>query len=529
MYAYPDLYEATIEELQEGLKKRRFTSVDLVKAYLARIDEVNIKGPGLRAIIETNPNALKQAAELDEERRSKGARGPLHGIPILLKDNIATLHSEGACSSSASMNTTAGSYALHGSVVPDDATVSAKLRAAGAILLGKASLSEWAHWRGKIPSGFCGLAGQCTNPYVPLGNPSGSSSGSGVAMAIGLAAGSLGSETDGSIISPSSHNNIVGIKPTVGLTSRAGVVPISEHQDSVGPMCRTVTDVAIILGAIVGPDPRDNYSLAQPAVVPDYTQALRADGLKGARLGVPRNAFENSDVNHVIEFNKALEIMRGLGATIVDPADFEGHAGEWDPNRLWELEARVLCGDFKVNVEQYISKLIEVPTGVKTLNDIIEFNKTHADKELIEPFWADQVTLEESDLAKQDATYWHALLHDYEMGREKGIDGALKQYNLDAILMPTSKASRPAAVAGYPVISVPLGFQPADVALEAANPTRMNGPNMPFGIAFLGTAHSEFNLIKYAYAYEQGTHVRLRQKAYPEAIPKTQLKDVVGK
>lgn len=189
----------------------------------------------------------------------------------------------------------------------------------------------------------------------------------------------------------------------------------------------------------------------------------------------------------------------------------------------------MLCGDFKVNVEQYISKLIEVPTGVKTLNDIIEFNKTHADKELIEPFWADQVTLEESDLAKQDATYWHALLHDYEMGREKGIDGALKQYNLDAILMPTSKASRPAAVAGYPVMSVPLGFQPADVALEAANPTRMNGPNMPFGIAFLGTAYSEFNLIKYAYAYEQGTHVRLRQKAYPEAIPKTQLKDVVGK
>jgi len=516
-YGFPDLYEASIEELQEGLEKGRFTSVDLVKAYLARIDEVNVKGPALRAIIETNPSALKQAEELDKERKTSGSRGPLHGIPILVKDNIATLHSEG-------METTAGSYALLGSVVPGDATVAAKLRAAGAIILGKATLSEWANWRGKMPSGFSGRIGQCTNPYVPLGNPSGSSSGSGVAMAIGLATASLGSETDGSIISPSSHCNIVGIKPTVGLTSRAGVIPISEHQDSIGPMCRSVADAAVVLTAIVGRDPLDNYSLGQPEVPPDYMQALKKDGLKGVRLGVPRKVFEDADANEVIAFNAALDVIRGLGATVVDPADF---SDEYDNDRT--SENLVLHGDFKVNVEQYISKLVEVPTGVKTLADLIAFNTEHADKELVEPFWTDQSTFIESEATKQDQAFYDALAKNYRMGREKGIDGALKEFNLDAILIPTNKASRPAAIAAYPVVTVPLGFQPPDVAMPEANPTRMGGPGTPFGISFLGTAYSEFNLIKYAYAYEQATKTRLQRRAYPEAIPKTQLVDVIEK
>ncbi|KZT05015.1 amidase signature enzyme [Laetiporus sulphureus 93-53] len=513
----PDLYEASMEELQEGLRKGRFTSVDLVKAYFARIDEVNLKGPALRAVIETNPSALKQAAELDEERKTSGPRGPLHGIPILLKDNIATLHEEG-------MNTTAGSYALLDSIVPGDATVSAKLRAAGAILLGKASLSEWANFRGLVPSGFCGRGGQCVSPYVPLGDPSGSSSGSGVAVAIGLAAGALGSETDGSIISPSNNNNIVGLKPTVGLTSRAGVIPISEHQDSVGPMCRTVADCAIILSAIAGRDPHDNYTLGQLATVPDYTKSLRRDGLKGARLGVPRKVLEGADANILIAFNEALEVLRTLGAKVVDPADFEGE-GEHGWNA--EKEDVVLCGDLKVNVNSYLSKLVEVPTGTRTLADLIEFNKTHADKELVEPFWNDQSRFIKSESTPQDVAYFDALAHGYRMGRELGIDGVLKRYDVDAIVMPASEASQPAAVAGYPIISVSLGFQPPDVPLGEAAPTRMNGPGMPFGIAFLGTAYSEETLFKYAYAYEQATKHRLRRRAYEEAVPKAQLKDVM--
>ncbi|EPT03273.1 hypothetical protein FOMPIDRAFT_1116650 [Fomitopsis schrenkii] len=519
MGSLPDLYEAGIEEIQDGLKKKHFTSVDLVKAYLARIEEVNLQGPALRAILETNPNALKQAAELDKERGATGPRGPLHGIPILLKDNIATLHSEG-------MNTTAGSYALLGSVVDGESTVAAKLRAAGAILLGKSSLSEWANWRGNVPSGFCGRGGQGTNPYVPLGNPSGSSSGSGIAGAIGLATATLGSETDGSIISPSSHCNLAGLKPTVGLTSRAGVIPISEHQDSVGPMCRSVTDCAIILSVIAGRDPRDNYTLAQPVQVSDYTKALRKDGLKGVRLGVPRRVIERVNTNILIAFDDAVRTIRGLGATIVDPADF---SDEWDYDEVWRREEIVLCGDFKVNIHGYLSKLVEVPTGVRKLEDLIKFNEENKDKELIEPFWTDQTTFMKSNDTHQNPAFWEALDYTYRMGRRDGIDGLLKKYEVDAILMPTAAASRPPGVAGYPVISVPLGFQPQDVPLEEAAPTRVSGPNMPFGISFVGTAYSEFQLIQYAYAYEQATQHRLGKKAYPEAIPKTQLADVIKK
>ncbi|RPD60648.1 amidase signature enzyme [Lentinus tigrinus ALCF2SS1-7] len=515
---FPDLYEASISELQKGLEKGHFTSVDLVKAYFARIEEVNLQGPTLRAVLETNPSALAQAAELDLERKIFGARGPLHGIPILVKDNIATVAIEG-------MNTTAGSFALLGSIVPRDAHVATKLRAAGAIILGKANLSEWAHFRGNVPSGFSGRGGQATSPYVPLGDPSGSSSGSGIGSAIGLAAGALGSETDGSIISPSNNNNLVGIKPTVGLTSRAGVIPISSHQDTVGPMTRSVADAAIILHAIAGKDPRDNFTLAQPAVVPDYTKALKADALRGVRLGVPRKLFTRTNTAIVSAFNASLDTIRGLGATIVDPADFP----DFDELEASNNETIVLDTDFKVQVEEYISELLHVPTGVKNLADLIAFNIAHADEELVEPFWTDQSEFIASENTTVNQAFFDAIAADKDLGATRGIDATLKMFAVDALLMPSNVASGPAAIAGYPIVTVPLGFLPANTTLAPARPTRSSGPNQPFGIAFVGTAFSEFELISFAFAYEQATHNRLKQLAFPEAIPKTQLVDIVGK
>ncbi|KAG2134786.1 amidase signature domain-containing protein [Suillus clintonianus] len=514
----PDLYEASIAELQHGLVEGHFNSVQLVKAYLSRIEEVNLKGPALHAIIETNPKVLSQAAALDEERKLKGSRGPLHGIPLLLKDNIATLHEEG-------MDTTAGSYALLGSVVPRDSFAAAKLREAGAIFIGKANLSEWAGMRGKVPCGFSGRGGQTLCPYYPNTNPLGSSSGSGVAMAVGLAAGSLGSETNGSIVSPSSRNNIVGIKPTIGLVSRSGVVPISSHQDTAGPMCRSVTDAALLLNFIAGPDPRDDATLHQPAIIPDYMKALDKNALKGARLGVPRSFIR--DVKTLEDtFNSSLDILRALGAEIVDPANFPA-TEELLTSKAEELVSSV---DFKIGVNKYISELVEVPTGVKALADLIEFNKTHADQELPAPFYTDQSQFIESEATQVDDAYFAALAEDFDLGRTRGIDAALTQFNLDAIILPTdAMASQPAAIAGYPLISVPLGFQPDDVEVLPAVPSPLHtqAPGVPFGIAFMGTAYSEFKLIGYAYAFEQATHVRLQRRAYDDAIPKTQLTDIM--
>ncbi|KAI0672166.1 amidase signature enzyme [Trametes maxima] len=516
--SFPDLYEASIVELQEGLQKGLFTSVDLVKAYFARIEEVNLQGPTLRAVIETNPSALAQAAALDRERQISGPRSALHGIPILLKDNIATLSSDG-------MNTTAGSFALLGSIVPRDAHVAAKLRAAGAILLGKANLSEWANFRGNVPSGFSGRGGQASSPYVPLGDPSGSSSGSGIGAAIGLAAAALGSETDGSIVSPSSVNNLVGIKPSVGLTSRDGVIPISSHQDTVGPMARSVADAAAILSIIAGQDPRDNFTLAQPSTVPDYTKALNTSALRGARVGVPRKFVALLDDARVATFNASLDTLRAQGATVVDPADFPDSEELLASNN----ETIVLNTDFKVDVQKYIAGLVKVPTGVKTLADLITFNTAHADEELIPPFWTDQSQFIASENTTVDQAFFDALAADKDLGVTRGIDGALAAFQLDALILPTDIASTPAAIAGFPIVTVPLGFLPADTPLSPAEPTRASGPNMPFGLAFLGTAFSEFKLISLAFAYEQATHTRLKVRAFPAAIPKTQLADVVGK
>ncbi|KAF7440101.1 hypothetical protein PC9H_000445 [Pleurotus ostreatus] len=504
--ALPDLYEASIAELQAGLHAGHFTSVDLVKAYFARIEEVNLKGPMLRAVLELNPSALEQAATLDRERKSEGARSPLHGIPILLKDNIATHPSEG-------MNTTAGSFSLLGSIVPEDAGVVKRLRKAGAIILGKGNMDEFAHFRGdNLPSGWSGRGGQNTNAYFPNGDPCGSSSGPGVATSIGLTTVSLGTETDGSIVCPSSNNNIVGIKPTVGLTSRAGVIPISAHQDTVGPMARSITDAAIVLSVIAGKDNNDNYTLAQPSFIPDYMEALNQNALRGKRIGVPRRAFCNdTDIEESVNvaFNHALDIIRGLGATVVDPADLPSA----DEIALSTNETTVTDVDFKIQINAWFDSLKTNPSGVRNLADLIKFNDDHP--ELEKP-----PQLEEQNM--------HALAFDEELGKTRGIDATLTVHQLDALVLPSVRFTI-TTIAGYPIVTVPLDFYPDNVAIGSAGPmTFYPAPGIPFGLSFFGTAFTEFDLIGFAFAFEQRTKARLKRKAFAAAIPKTQLKDVMS-
>ncbi|KZP00704.1 amidase signature enzyme [Calocera viscosa TUFC12733] len=517
----PDLLDASISELQAGLERGDFTSVDLVNSYLARIEEVNLRGPALRAVIETNPIALSQAAALDWERTLYGARSPLHGIPIIVKDNIATLASEG-------MNTTAGSWALLGSIVPGDATVVEKLRKKGAIILGKANLSEFSHARGQLASGWSGRGGQCTNPYFPMADPCGSSAGSGVVSAIGLAAAALGTETDGSIVCPSQHSNLVGVKPTVGLTSRWGVIPISEHQDTIGPMTRWVSDAASILSIMSGRDVRDNYTLAAPALVPDYSKALDRFALKGARIGIPRKAFMEANYTGTDEyvhqvFEQAIQIIKQLGATIVDPADLPSAYDLVHSKR----ETAVCDTDMKIDLNRYLANLVEVPSGVRTLEELIKWNEDHAELELPENYTSQSSLIAAQETTGFNASYYQMLHEDYRMGRENGIDYALKAYNLDALLLPsTGRTTQAPAIAGYPIITVPLGFYPANVTIKSTGPvTVYPAPGVPFGLSFLGTAYSEYTLMGFAYAFEQKTMTRLTGKPY--AIPQTQLADFV--
>ncbi|KAJ3889722.1 amidase signature enzyme [Lentinula edodes] len=523
----PDLYEASILELQNGLDAGQFTSVDLIKAYFARIEEVNLQGPVLRAVIETNPSALAQAAVLDAERAVSGKRSLLHGIPVILKDNIATIASEG-------MNTTAGSFALLGSIVPDDAGVVKKLREAGAIILGKANLSEFAEFRGNLPSGWSGRGGQTTNAYFPSADPCGSSSGSGVTTSIGLTTVALGTETDGSITCPTGNNNLAGVKPSVGLTSRAGVIPISEHQDTVGPMARSITDAAIVLSLIAGKDPNDNFTLAQPPIVPDYTKALNPNALVGARIGVPRKVFiDGSDLTGNgsesaigLAFEKALDVMRELGATVVDPADLPSAEEIARSNN----ETVVLDTDFKIQINAWLEGLISIPSGVRSLADLIAFD--NANPSLEEPV---NFTSQSEFIASEATTgftdaYFQSLAFDKELGGAQGIDAALEMFDLDALVLPAQGLTTvPAAIAGYPIVTVPLGFFPSNVTIGSAGPeTVYPAPGVPFGLSFLGTAFSEFDLIGFAFAYEQKTKTRLERRAFPAAIPKTQLKDILG-
>jgi amidase len=514
-----ELDEATIPELQAALAAGRQTSRGLVEAYLGRIAALDRRGPELRAVLETNPDALAIAGALDAERQAKGPRGPLHGIPILIKDNVAT-HDR--------MSTTAGSLALAGSAPARDAWVAQRLRAAGAVLLGKTNLSEWANFRStRSCSGWSGRGGQCRNPYALDRSPSGSSSGSAAAVAANLCAAAVGTETDGSIVSPSSHCGLVGIKPTVGLLSRSGIVPIAHSQDTAGPMARTVADAAILLGAMVGGgpggtanrDPDDAATLAGGRALADYTPFLRADGLKGARIGVARkHLFGHSAAVPLVE--EAIAEMRRQGAVIVDPAEITT-AGQLD-----DAELTVLLYEFKADLDAYLAAQPPVPAAagaerlegapVRSLAELIAFNERHHDREM--PFFAQELlqrAAAKGTLA--DAAYRKALARNHLLARRRGIDATLARHRLDAIVAPTGGpaspidlvngdassggSSTPAAVAGYPSITVPAG----------------QAFGLPVGMSFIGAAFAEPTLIRLAYAFEQATRHRRPPRFQPSA------------
>ncbi|KAL6709842.1 hypothetical protein ACN47E_000627 [Coniothyrium glycines] len=519
----PLLLDATAEELSSGLAAGDFTSVDLVHAYVGRILEVN---PTLHMVTEINPDAWAIAKELDEERACGKLRGPLHGLPILIKNNIATADQ---------MNNTAGSYALLGAKVPRDATVAAKLRAAGAIILGKTNLSQWANYRSSNSSnGWSAQGGQTYGAYYPGQDPSGSSSGSGVSASLGLAFGTLGSETDGSIVSPSQLNNVVGIKPTVGLTSRSLVIPISEHQDTVGPMARTVKDAAYILQAIVGPDQYDNYTSAIPwatnssnVPMPDYVAACTVDALKGKRIGVPRNAIGTRTASTAAiydAFEAALKIITDAGATIVDNTNYTAYAQYLNST----AEDTVLSGDFKPNLAAYLAQLTYNPNDVTDLADVDNFTKTFPAEE----YPSRDTAIFDASLAlnfsNTDAQFWAAYQEDLFIGGPGGILGALDTYALDAVVLPTRVASGISAIIGAPIVTVPLGALPRNTTVRTNARGNLNAtaPNIPFGLAFAGRHWSEERLIGFAYAFEQRTMVRGKVKPY--LAPSVELRDVLA-
>jgi amidase len=491
--------EATLDDLQRRMAAGALTSRRLTAAYLARIEALDRKGPALHHIIETAPDALAIADALDAERKRGQLRGPLHGIPILLKDNIDTADKT---------TTTAGSLALSGCVPPRDATVARKLREAGAVLFGKANLSEWANMRSpRSSSGWSARGGQAKNPYVLDRNPCGSSSGSGGAVAANLCALAIGTETDGSIVCPSSANGIVGLKPTLGLVSRAGIIPIAHSQDTAGPMARTVRDTAILLGALVGADERDAATAeAASKSATDYTRFLDADGLRGARIGIVRKSFGfNPQVDRLME--DALAEMVRRGAVLVDPADIP-HAGEYDDSEL-----EVLLYEFKADLAAYLEAL-GPSAPVKTMADVIAFNEAHRAQEM--PYFGQELLVRSQEKGPLTTpAYREALEKNHRLSRAEGIDAVMDQHHLDALVAPTGGpawttdlvngdhfsggSSTAPAVAGYPNINVPAG----DVF------------GLPVGISFFGRAWSEPVLLKLAYAFEQATHHRRPPRFLP--------------
>ncbi len=495
------LEEATIAELQAEMAAGRLTSRRLVEMYIQRIDAIDKRGPAINTILEINPDALKIADELDQERKKKGPRGPLHGIPILLKDNIATADR---------MQTTAGSLALLGSRVPRDAFIASGLRRAGAVILGKTNLSEWADYRASFDySGWSGRGGQGRNPYVLDRSPGGSSSGPASAVAAILCAVAIGTETDGSILSPSHMNCVVGIKPTVGLTSRAGVIPSAHSQDTVGPFGRTVADAATVLGALTGVDPRDPATSASAGkFYTDYRGFLDPHGLRGARVGIPRKVYFGYSPYSDAIAKAAIQRMHELGAIIIDPADIPT-AQQMDSS---DSETTVVLFEFKHDVNKYLSELTR--TSMRTLADLIAFNNAHAKQEMLY-FGQDLFLQAQATTSLNDPVYLKALEEDHRLSRQEGIDAVMNKYHLDALVMPTDGpaspidlinggkslggSSQPAALAGYPAINVPAGFV----------------YNLPLGITFMGRAFSEPTLIKLAYAFEQGTKVRRPPRYLP--------------
>ncbi len=488
--ADPPLEELTLDAIQQSFSVGQATSESLTHAYLERIRSLD--GKTVNAIIQLNPEAPAVAAALDRERKAKGPRSPLHGVPVLIKDNIDT---------SDQMRTTAGSLALSGSIATQDSYVAARLRAAGAVILGKSNLSEWANFRSTHSvSGWSGRGGQTRMPYALDRNPSGSSSGTGSAIAANFAAVGIGTETDGSIVSPASVNCLVGIKPTVGLIGRSGIIPISFTQDTAGPMARTVRDAAILLTALAGSDPRDPATNANDGhVPPDYSKFLDRNGLKGARLGVARKFFGTSPAaDHIIE--DSIAQLKSLGAEIVDPADA---ATNW---KYGDAENDVLQYEFKLGLNKYLAGLAP-SIKVRTLTDLIAFNSAHSAAEM--PYFGQEI-LEQSDKRGPltDKAYLDALEKCRKTSRDEGIDAVITNNKLDAIIaltngpaclidwingdQDTGGCSSPAAVAGYPHITVPAGF--------------VHG--LPVGLSFFGTAWTEPTLLKLAYAFEQGTKIR---------------------
>ncbi len=484
--------EWSIRQLQEMMSSGTMRAQEIVQFYLDRIQQIDQDSPSLNSVLAINPEALAIAESLDAERQANGPRSALHGIPILLKDNIESVDP---------LPTTAGSLALAQNFAVQDSFVAERLRAAGAIILGKTNLSEWANFRSsRSSSGWSSAGGQVRNPYALDRNPCGSSSGSGVAVAANLCAAAIGTETDGSIVCPSHANGIVGVKPTVGLIGRSGIVPISHSQDTAGPMARTVWDAAVLLGTLTGTDPRDPATAASSRHShTDYTQFLDKDGLKGARIGVSRNFFgHNPYVDAVIE--KAIETMRQQGTIVIDPANIETK-GQFN-----DSEFEVLLYEFKHDLNAYLATTPDtVPQ--RTLADLIAFNQ--ANFETILPYFGQE--LFEAAQAKgelSDEAYREALANNHRLARDEGIDATLKAHQLDAIVAPTGgpawltdwvngdnyggASSSPAAVSGYPNITVPAGYV----------------FGLPVGISFIGGAWQEPTLLRLAYAFEQATQVR---------------------
>jgi len=498
-----ELNEVTIADLQAGMISRKFSARSLTEQYLARIEQIDRRGPAVNSVIELNPDAVAIAEALDKERKGKGTRGPMHGIPMLIKDNIDTADR---------MQTTAGSLALMGAHPSRDSFVAQKLREAGAVILGKTNLSEWANIRSSHSvSGWSGRGGLTKNPYALNRNPCGSSSGSGAAVAANLCALAVGTETDGSVVCPSSANGIVGIKPTLGIISRAGIIPIAHSQDTAGPMARTVRDAALLLNALTGADPRDN-STAEGAgkVEGDYTRFLDPNGLRGARIGVARKYFGFSDsVDDLM--SSVIDEMKRQGAVFVDPADLESH-GKFD-----DTEFTVLLYELKADLNAYLASRPDAP--VHSLKDIIAFNERNKSEEM--PYFAQDIFLKaEAKGPLSSKEYLDALEANHRLSRAEGIDGVMDKFHLDAIMAPTGSpawltdlvngdhsgggSSNAAAVAGYPDITVPAGF----IA------------GLPVGVSFFGRAWSEPTLLKIAYGFEQATKARKAPRFLPTVTSK---------
>ncbi len=491
-----ELDEIMIAELQTGMESGRFTARSIAEKYLARIEAIDRNGPALHAVIETNPDALAIADALDKERKEKGARGPMHGIPVLIKDNIDTADR---------MMTTAGSLALVGAKPAKDSFVAKRLRESGAVILGKTNLSEWANIRSShSTSGWSGRGGLTKNPYALNRNPCGSSSGSGAGISANLCAVAVGTETDGSIVCPSSLSGVVGIKPTVGLVSRSGIIPISHTQDTAGPICRTVRDAAILLSALAAVDAEDAATAAgQGKSFADYTKFLDAGGLRGARIGVVRKYFGfHYGVDALIE--QSLEVLKKQGAVVVDPAEIE------TIGKMGENELTVLLYELKADLNAYLAKL-GPGAPVHSLKEVIAFNERERANEM--PYFGQDLFIKAE--AKGDLTtkeYRDALETNLRLARAEGIDATMDKFKLDALVAPTAPpawltdlvdgdnvgggSAGAAAIAGYPSVTVPAGFY----------------FGLPVGISFFGRAWSEATLIKFAYSFEQATKVRKAPK-----------------